>query len=96
MVIQEAFNVKVPLIVSDIGGMAEKITHEFNGLHFRAGKAHDLAQVISRVVVDISLRSKIVSNIKPPLSIVDCANHHLEIYGMNNEVLQKQEAAVSA
>ncbi|TOE31852.1 hypothetical protein CGJ44_25955, partial [Vibrio parahaemolyticus] len=39
MVIQEAFNHGRPLIVSDIGGMAEKVAHDVNGLHFRTGKS---------------------------------------------------------
>jgi len=36
LVIQEAFAHGRPVICSDIGGMAEKVAHEKNGLHFRA------------------------------------------------------------
>lgn len=46
LVIQEAFLYGRPVICSDIGGMAEKVTHGVNGLHFRAGDAIDLAQTI--------------------------------------------------
>ena len=34
--IQEAFHFGRPVICSDIGGMAEKVTHGVDGLHFRA------------------------------------------------------------
>jgi glycosyltransferase involved in cell wall biosynthesis len=36
LVIQEAYQHGRPVICSDIGGMAEKVTHGVNGLHFRA------------------------------------------------------------
>lgn len=44
MVIQEAHNYNVPLIVSDIGGMAEKVTDNVDGIHFRVGSYSDLAE----------------------------------------------------
>ena len=34
LVIQEAFMQRRPVICSGIGGMAEKVTHGVNGLHF--------------------------------------------------------------
>ena len=48
VVIQEALAVNVPLIVSDIGGMAEKVRPNLDGLHFRAGDYVDLADKIVR------------------------------------------------
>ncbi|MDX6505337.1 MAG: hypothetical protein QOE29_2462, partial [Gaiellaceae bacterium] len=46
LVIQEAFHFGRPVICSDIGGMAEKVTHGVNGLHFRAGDPRSLAETI--------------------------------------------------
>ena len=46
LVIQEAFLNRRPVICSDIGGMAEKVTDGVNGLHFRTGDAADLARVL--------------------------------------------------
>lgn len=46
VVIQEARRAGVPLIVSDIGGMAEKVRPGLDGLHFRRGNAPDLARVL--------------------------------------------------
>jgi glycosyltransferase involved in cell wall biosynthesis len=48
VVIQEAFASNVPLLVSDIGGMAEKVRPGVDGLHFRVGDYVDLADKISR------------------------------------------------
>lgn len=48
VVIQEAMAANVPLIVSDIGGMAEKVRPDLDGLHFRVGDYVDLADKISR------------------------------------------------
>jgi glycosyltransferase involved in cell wall biosynthesis len=50
LVIQEAFAHGRPVICSDIGGMAEKVTHGVNGLHFRAGDPASLADVITAAV----------------------------------------------
>lgn len=48
VVIQEALAANVPLIVSDIGGMAEKVRADIDGLHFRVGDYVDLAEKMSR------------------------------------------------
>jgi glycosyltransferase involved in cell wall biosynthesis len=80
MVIQEAFNCGVPLIVSDIGGMAEKVKHNVNGLHFRHGSAFDLGDKIAMCVSDRSLRHKLAKGIEIPLNITQCVQKHLPIY----------------
>ena len=46
VVIEEAFISGRPVICSDIGGMAEKVTDGVNGRHFRARDPDDLARVI--------------------------------------------------
>ncbi len=50
LVIQEAFHYGRPVICSDIGGMAEKVRHGVNGLHFRAGDPVSLAQTMLEAV----------------------------------------------
>ena len=52
LVIQEAFQSRKPVICSDIGGMAEKVTNGVNGLHFRARDAVDLMRTIRSAVQD--------------------------------------------
>jgi glycosyltransferase involved in cell wall biosynthesis len=48
LVIQEAFASGRPVICSDIGGMAEKVTDGVNGLHFRVADPVSLARTIHR------------------------------------------------
>jgi glycosyltransferase involved in cell wall biosynthesis len=50
LVIQEAFLHGRPVICSDIGGMAEKVTDGIDGLHFRARDPVSLADTIERAV----------------------------------------------
>jgi glycosyltransferase involved in cell wall biosynthesis len=50
LVIQEAFAQRRPVICSDVGGMAEKVTDGLNGLHFKVGDVDDLAATIRRAV----------------------------------------------
>jgi len=47
VVIQEARRAGTPLIVSDIGGMAEKVERGVDGLHFKRAAPVDLARVIT-------------------------------------------------
>jgi len=44
LVIHEAFLAKIPVITSNLGGMAELITHEKNGLLFEPGNVEDLVE----------------------------------------------------
>jgi glycosyltransferase involved in cell wall biosynthesis len=80
MVIQEAFNNKVPLLVSDIGGMAEKVENGVNGLHFRHGSAFDLADKMTLCVKQRDLKDSMIKNITAPLSIAQCVEMHMSIY----------------
>jgi len=41
MIVVEAFSMKLPVITSKIGSLAEIITHGVTGLHFEAGNAND-------------------------------------------------------
>lgn len=63
LVIQEAFAHGRPVICSDIGGMAEKVTAGVNGLHFRAGDAASLADVITTAVTTPGLWEELQAGI---------------------------------
>lgn len=81
MVIQESFNYGRPIIVSDIGGMAEKVTDGVNGLHFRAGSAVSLARVLESIVRQPTLRDELAANITAPLSVAEVVERHQVLYG---------------
>jgi len=65
LVIQEAFAAGRPVICSDIGGMAEKVTDGVNGLHFRVGDPEDLAATIHRAVITPGLWEHLRRGIPP-------------------------------
>jgi len=44
----EAFATGTPVIASDMASMKEIVTHGVNGMHFRTGDAHDLADKVAQ------------------------------------------------
>ena len=50
VVIQEAFHHGRPIIASDIGGMAEKVHDDIDGLHFQVGNPESLAEAMIRAL----------------------------------------------
>ena len=69
-----------PVICSDIGGMAEKVVHERNGLHFRAGDPLSLAAAIRRAVDDPGLWRKLRDGIDPVYRIQDSVAKLTNLY----------------
>jgi glycosyltransferase involved in cell wall biosynthesis len=80
VVIQEAFHHRRPVICSDIGGMAEKVRHDVDGLHFRAGSAEDLADRLAEAMTDRTLWPRLAKGCPEPLSAADCAASHRALY----------------
>lgn len=65
LVIQEAFCLGRPVITANIGGMAEKVRHGVDGLHFRARDANALAAVIEQAMDQPGLWSRLCTGIQP-------------------------------
>ena len=84
MVIQEAFTAGRPLIVSNIGGMAEKVRDGVDGLHFSSRDPSSLSKVMSSVISDNTIWQKLRSAIQKPLTYTECMEHHLEF--MNSKL----------
>jgi len=63
VVIQEAKRAGTPLIVSDIGGMAEKVAHGVDGLHFKRGSPVDLARAMTEAA-DPVLRTRLGASLR--------------------------------
>ena len=73
LVIQEAFLAGVPVITSNIGGMAELVQDGVNGYTFEVGDAKSLTQVIQKVVANPSVLN----------SLSSCRN---SVVNINNDV----------
>jgi glycosyltransferase involved in cell wall biosynthesis len=87
LVIQEAFMHGRPVICSDIGGMAEKVAHDVNGLLFTVGDASHLADTISRAVNSPGLWEKLRAGISPVYAMSD---HVASLHGIYDELLQRE------
>ena len=64
-VILEAFAHRTPVIVSDLGGMAELVTDGQDGLRFAAGNAAALAQQLCRLSEEPGLLGQLQAGIQP-------------------------------
>lgn len=80
LVIQEAFMHRKPVICSDIGGMAEKVRHGVDGLHFRAGDPASLADTIREAVSTPGLWSELREGIRPVYAIEDSVRTLADLY----------------
>ncbi len=80
LVIQEAFQHRRPVICSDIGGMAEKVAHGVDGLHFRVGDARSLAEAMAKVATTDGLWDKLHSGVPEVHSLKAHAGNLTGIY----------------
>jgi glycosyltransferase involved in cell wall biosynthesis len=93
LVIQEAFAHGKPVICSDIGGMAEKVTHGVNGLHFRVGDPSSLADVLREAVSTPGLWERLRAGI-PPVHRMD--EHVARLGGIYSTLLDERRAGKEA
>lgn len=78
MVIQEAFVCGRPLIVSDIGGMHEKVRNGMDGLHVGTGSIFGWKRVFADATKDPALWEELRAGIIKPITFNDCAQSHLD------------------
>ena len=81
LVIQEAFMQRRPVICSGIGGMAEKVANEVNGLHFRVGDPAGMAAAIERAASEPGLWERLRDGIPDILTVDDHVANLTRMYG---------------
>ncbi|MBZ0287338.1 MAG: glycosyltransferase, partial [Anaerolineae bacterium] len=86
-VIREAFANRTPVVVSNIGGMAEAVRDGVDGLHFQVNDAADLACKLRRFLDEPALIETFRQNIQMPPTAAAFANEIEKIYHL---VTQKQ------
>lgn len=79
-VIQEAFAGKTPVIASNVGGIAEFVRHDVNGLLFEQGSVGDLRAQIERVLVEPGLIQRLQAGIGPVKTIAEEMDEIIDIY----------------
>ena len=90
LVIQEAFAAKVPVIATDVGGMAESVRHGVDGLLFARGDARDLARQLRRLLDERDLRSRLVAGIPEVRTTSDELD---ELEGIYREIAARKAVA---
>ena len=93
VVIQEAFLHRRPLLVSGIGGMAEKVRHEVDGLHFRTASPESLADAMTRALTETQLWDRLSQAAPTPPDAALVAAEHLALY---REIGASTEPAAAA
>jgi len=70
----------VPVICSNIGGMAEKVDHLQTGLHFQMGRPDSLAEQITWAVENQDLTTELAQNISKEYDPSGDLDSHLSLY----------------
>jgi GT2 family glycosyltransferase/glycosyltransferase involved in cell wall biosynthesis len=81
LVIREAFAARIPVVASDLGGMAEMVSHERDGLLFSAGDSQALAKTLERLRREPGLLTRLRDGISTPMSIGEDAAALRATYG---------------
>jgi glycosyltransferase involved in cell wall biosynthesis len=80
LVIQEAFAAKIPVITSNLGGMAEFVKHGINGLLFERGNVNNLAQQMQRVIDEPRLLDRLRVGIPPVKTMEQEVDEIIAVY----------------
>ncbi len=80
LVIYSAFASGVPVIATNLGGMAEVVEHGKTGLLFPTGDVTSLRQILAEIVERPQQLLDLSANIKPPKSITQYADELCKVY----------------
>jgi glycosyltransferase involved in cell wall biosynthesis len=80
LVISEAWMFGKPVICSNVGGMAERVGDEVDGLHFEMGNPQALAQTIRRACTEDGLWQRLHAALPSPPSSAEMALGYRRLY----------------
>ena len=80
LVISEAWMFGRPVIGPDVGGPAERITHERDGLLFEVADARALAATVRRAATEQGLWDRLAAGVTPPMPREDMVRRFHAIY----------------
>ncbi len=70
-VIAEAQAMRTPVVAANLGGMAEVVRDETDGLLFASDDADDLSRCLRRLIEEPTLLPRLSAGIRPPRAILD-------------------------
>jgi len=88
LVLHEALASGVPVIASNLGGMAEKITDGFNGFTFKPADSEDLNKYMRKIIDNIELLNDLKKNIKTNMIIPTIEQEAYQYFKIYNSILQ--------
>jgi len=80
LVIQEAFAAGIPVIGSNVYGIAEQVKDGYNGLLFEMGSLRALKKILQQLISSPGILSKLAANVKPPRPFTEVAEETLNVY----------------
>jgi glycosyltransferase involved in cell wall biosynthesis len=80
------------VIASDLGGMAEMVTHDVDGLRFQTGDARSLSDQLQRVLDNPGLLTRLASAIQPVLAVDEEIDEMEKLYA--NVIEQRQNSII--
>jgi glycosyltransferase involved in cell wall biosynthesis len=99
MVVLEAFAAGVPVLGSNLGGIAELVTDSRDGLLVEPGSAAHWAAALERIVADTRVLSRLSAGVRPPRHMGNVAQDMLPVYGAvasGEQLGQPQQGPASA
>jgi glycosyltransferase involved in cell wall biosynthesis len=87
VVIQEAYAVRVPIICTGIGGLAEKVREGVSGLHFARGDAPDLVRAL-RIAADSKVADSLKLGIPAVSSAAEMGRNYLKFFSSDRRAVK--------
>lgn len=80
MVVLEAFAAGIPAIGSNLGGIAERVEHEVNGLLVEPNSVEAWYRELQKLCQDTELRLRLRAGIRPPQTMQIVAEEMMALY----------------
>ncbi len=80
VVIEEALRNRIPVLCSDIGGMAEAVRDGLDGFHFSTGSGPELAALIRELAAEPQRLASLAQTMRTPATASDIAASHVALY----------------
>jgi glycosyltransferase involved in cell wall biosynthesis len=81
LVVSEAWAFRRPVICSDVGALAERVTDNVDGIHFTRGDPYALAAVMRRAATETGLWERLSGATPEPPSLAAMVAGFLDVYG---------------
>jgi glycosyltransferase involved in cell wall biosynthesis len=96
LVVLEAFAAGIPVIGSDLGGIAEWVRHEKNGLLVEANNIEAWSDALRRCAVDRQLLARLRESVASPRSMSEVAQEMAQLYSRHlNSVGRRVSMAIA-